>query len=311
MLRLDPFGKAELSVATTSSNNARDRSANAGTWAAVIKEATSLTARPKHPLTRLKDATALITLTSHPVNPYHAQAGAYPCAAHFRLPSRWSFWPARLRCRGPEARFPLHSGRRFQRDLRVEGSTFYETPNIDGIARTGMRFTQGYANCRVCSPSRANIMLGKCPATTWDHRLDRRVGGRHRLEAEHQAAPARYNRNLPHGDTTLAETLRPPAAVLCRQVAPWQPRGSWPAGHGFEINVGGWDVGGPEEDTSPRPRANLNDGPDGESLPIPARPGDRRFVEEHRASPSWPISRSTRSMHRSRPAGKKWSKYQQ
>ena len=41
--------------------------------------------------------------------------------------------------------------------------TFYETPNIDRLAATGMRFTQGYAACPVCSPTRASIMTGKYP----------------------------------------------------------------------------------------------------------------------------------------------------
>jgi hypothetical protein len=50
------------------------------------------------------------------------------------------------------------------RDLSVEGSSFYESPNIDRIARNGMRFTQGYAACQVCSPSRASIMTGKFTA---------------------------------------------------------------------------------------------------------------------------------------------------
>ncbi len=41
--------------------------------------------------------------------------------------------------------------------------SFYETPNIDGLAARGMRFTQGYAACPVCSPTRASIMTGKYP----------------------------------------------------------------------------------------------------------------------------------------------------
>ena len=49
------------------------------------------------------------------------------------------------------------------RDLSVEGSTLYESPNIDRIAAGGMRFTQGYAACQVCSPSRASILTGKYP----------------------------------------------------------------------------------------------------------------------------------------------------
>ena len=44
------------------------------------------------------------------------------------------------------------------RDLSNEGSTFYESPNIDRIANEGMKFTRGYATCHVCSPSRASIL---------------------------------------------------------------------------------------------------------------------------------------------------------
>ncbi len=49
-------------------------------------------------------------------------------------------------------------------DLSCMGSDFYETPHVDRIAREGMIFTNGYANCQVCSPSRASIMSGKFPA---------------------------------------------------------------------------------------------------------------------------------------------------
>jgi len=37
------------------------------------------------------------------------------------------------------------------------------TPNIDNIARRGMTFTNFYANCTVCSPSRASLLSGKYP----------------------------------------------------------------------------------------------------------------------------------------------------
>ena len=42
--------------------------------------------------------------------------------------------------------------------------TFYETPHIDRLAREGMRFTNGYAACPVCSPSRYAILAGKYPS---------------------------------------------------------------------------------------------------------------------------------------------------
>ena len=46
-------------------------------------------------------------------------------------------------------------------DLGCQGSTFYETPNIDRLAAEGMRFTDAYANCPVCSPTRASVLTGR------------------------------------------------------------------------------------------------------------------------------------------------------
>ena len=51
-------------------------------------------------------------------------------------------------------------------DLGVTGSEYYETPHIDRLAAESMVFTQGYAACQVCSPSRASIMSGKSPPGT-------------------------------------------------------------------------------------------------------------------------------------------------
>jgi arylsulfatase A len=48
--------------------------------------------------------------------------------------------------------------------LGCYGSNYYETPNIDRLAKQGMRFTNAYAACPVCSPTRASIMTGKYPA---------------------------------------------------------------------------------------------------------------------------------------------------
>lgn len=50
------------------------------------------------------------------------------------------------------------------RDTGVYGSTFYQTPSIDRLASRGMRFTQAYAACPLCSPTRASILTGQYPA---------------------------------------------------------------------------------------------------------------------------------------------------
>jgi arylsulfatase A len=49
-------------------------------------------------------------------------------------------------------------------DLPVYGNTFNEAPNIDKLASEGMRFTNAYAACPVCSPTRASIQSGQYPA---------------------------------------------------------------------------------------------------------------------------------------------------
>jgi arylsulfatase A-like enzyme len=79
--------------------------------------------------------------------------------------------------------------------------TFYETPNIDALARRAMKFTQGYAACPVCSPTRASIMTGKYPA---------RVGvtdyiGRNRAA---KLKPADNADHLALEEVTIAERLR-------------------------------------------------------------------------------------------------------
>ena len=48
-------------------------------------------------------------------------------------------------------------------DLSCMGAEDLETPNIDGIIEGGMQFNQFYANCPVCSPSRASLLTGRYP----------------------------------------------------------------------------------------------------------------------------------------------------
>ena len=127
-------------------------------------------------------------------------------------------------------------------DLGCYGSKFFETPNIDRLAREGMRFTDGYAACPVCSPTRASIIAGKFPArlnlTDW-------LPGRADRPSQMLLRP-KIQQALPLEEFTLAEAL---AAVgyKCGAVGKWHlgERGFLPEDQGFHRNVGGTEKGSP------------------------------------------------------------------
>lgn len=83
------------------------------------------------------------------------------------------------------------------------GSDFYETPNLDRLASEGMKFTDAYAACPVCSPTRASIMTGKYPARL--HLTDFIAGGNYPVERLKQPEWQKY---LPLEEVTIAEALK-------------------------------------------------------------------------------------------------------
>jgi arylsulfatase A-like enzyme len=84
------------------------------------------------------------------------------------------------------------------------GSKFYETPNIDSIARDGIYFTQAYASAPTCSPSRAGIMTGKYPARL--HLTEYIPGDKYPWAK--LKCPKMVDR-LPLEEVTIAELLKP------------------------------------------------------------------------------------------------------
>lgn len=172
------------------------------------------------------------------------------------------------------------------RDLGVEGSTFHETPHIDALANSGMRFEQGYAACRVCSPSRASIMTGKA---TPRHGITDWIGAPSGMnwKRNDKVLPAEYLHNLPHEDTTIAEALQS-AGYKTFFAGKWHlgKKGSWPEDHGFEINKGGWEPGSPRGGYfAPWINPRLENGPDGESLTLRLANETAQFIEEHKNQP--------------------------
>ncbi len=90
------------------------------------------------------------------------------------------------------------------KDLGCYGNPFNETPNLDSLAKSGTRYTQAYAACPVCSPTRASIMTGKHPARL---QLTNFINGR-RTDPESPLLPAQWKPYLETTETTVAELLK-------------------------------------------------------------------------------------------------------
>ena len=89
-------------------------------------------------------------------------------------------------------------------DLGCYGNPFNETPNLDALAKSGIRFTQAYAASTVCSPSRASIMIGKHPARL---KITNFLVGE-RLDSASRILPAKWQKYLPNSEITMAERLK-------------------------------------------------------------------------------------------------------
>lgn len=173
-------------------------------------------------------------------------------------------------------------------DLSVTGSDYYETPNIDRIATEGTIFTQGYAGSRVCSPSRASIMLGQFTAR---HGITDWIGAASGTDWRKQnrndkLLPAAYNHILPSEQTTLPEALKKNGYVTFF-AGKWHlgGKGSWPEDHGFDINKGGWDVGSPKGGYfSPWENPYLKSGEPGENLSMRLARETAKFIEQNKDS---------------------------
>jgi len=151
------------------------------------------------------------------------------------------------------------------RDLGCYGHELFETPNLDGLADRGMRFTNAYAACPICAPSRAAIMTGKFPSNSGfvDNYISQVKGKTLMRSKDRQFMKLK--------EVTLAEAFKA-GGYQTGFVGKWhlsaqmEPR--LPADQGFDVNVAGSFWGHPLKGYfSPYGMPNLKDGPKGEYLP--------------------------------------------
>lgn len=156
-------------------------------------------------------------------------------------------------------------------DLGCEGSTFYETPNIDGLAAQSVRFENGYSACQVCSPSRAAIQTGKTPARVriTDYISPSGANQPEQWKRNTRLLPAQFKKQLDLDEITLAEALKP-LGYHTFFAGKWHlgGQGYWPTDQGYDINIGGHEAGTPPGGYFAPYRNPTLTGPAGEHLPI-------------------------------------------
>lgn len=146
-------------------------------------------------------------------------------------------------------------------------SRYYHTPNIAKLANEGIRFTNAYAACSFCGPSRASILTGKYPARigfTNNNTHDQNQGkGPFKLEEMKFAEPVEPDlvRNLdPQKETSIARALKSNPGkdndYLTCTIGKWHvysegSTGFGPEAHGFDYNIGGSFTGQPAGNDKP------------------------------------------------------------
>lgn len=141
-------------------------------------------------------------------------------------------------------------------DVGFMGSEYYETPNLDGLSDKSMTFTNAYAACAVCSPTRASILTGRYPArigiTDW-------IRARFQLNTSEVKAAEPYEENegkklrtpsnpfwMELSEVTIAEVLKKSGYFTCH-IGKWHlgTNDYYPEKQGYDLNIGGSDMGQP------------------------------------------------------------------
>ncbi len=181
-------------------------------------------------------------------------------------------------------------------DLHCQGNPLLDTPQLDRLAKQGMRFTDAYAAAPVCTPTRAAMMTGKSPArlAITNHAPGHRPGFVPKGQDLAEAETLTY---LPLGEVTIAERLKK-AGYATGFIGKWHlshrkgadANGPWepqlrPEHQGFDLNIGGCDRGGPPSFFEPYGIPNIPPRRKGDYLPERLADECISFLRTNQAKP--------------------------
>lgn len=166
-------------------------------------------------------------------------------------------------------------------DLGCFGSTFYRTPNIDRLAKDGMRFTNAYAACPVCSPTRAAILTGRYPARL--HVTDWIPG---RTPPGVKMRVPEWTPHLPLSELSIPEALSN-ADYISASIGKWHLGNPehYPEKQGFSLNFAGTHLGSPPNYFAPYGISNVPDNVKGEYLTDRLTTEALRFLDQSKHRP--------------------------
>jgi arylsulfatase A-like enzyme len=179
------------------------------------------------------------------------------------------------------------------KDVGAYGSEFYETPNIDKLAKSGIKFTNAYTASPVCSPTRASIMTGKYPSKTYNtdwFGAPQPWNYQNHWTKNKPLIPAEYRPNMALEEYTLAEAFQD-AGYKTFFAGKWhlgETEEYWPEHQGFDINIGGTNRGGPYGGNryfSPYDNPRMENGPEGEYLPLRLAQETASFIDSNNKDP--------------------------
>lgn len=146
-------------------------------------------------------------------------------------------------------------------DFSYNGSTYYETPNIDRLHDMGISFQNAYAGASNSAPSRSCMLTGLYAPRHGVYTVDPTTRGKAK---DRKLIPCKNNHFVPDSFILLPQVLKSAGYQTCH-IGKWHVTAD-PTLKGMDVNIGGNQAGHPKSYFSPYKNPNLKNGPAGENL---------------------------------------------